>query len=82
MELRIEIEITVKESSSSSFYLPNNTTVYTFAWVRFRRAGQQGPIRTLTAALKRSIKTPYELQHTQNLAHFAQPLEIQMLKSF
>jgi len=24
----------------------------------------------------------YELQHTQNLAHFAQPLEIQMLKSF
>ena len=44
-------------SSSSSFYLPNNTTVYTFAWIRFRRAGQQGPIRTLTAALKRSIKT-------------------------
>ena len=43
-------------SSSSSFYLPNNTTVYTFAWIRFRRAGQQGPIRTLTAALKRSIK--------------------------
>jgi len=38
-------------------YLPNNTTVYTFAWIRFRRAGQQGPIRTLTAALKRSIKT-------------------------
>ena len=43
--------------SSSSYYLPNNTTVYTFAWIRFRRAGQQGPIRTLTAALKRSIKT-------------------------
>jgi len=42
---------------SSSFYLPNNTTVCTFAWIRFRRAGQQGPIRTLTAALKRSIKT-------------------------
>jgi len=39
--------------SSSSFYLPNNTTVYTFAWIRFRRAGQQGPIRTLTPALKR-----------------------------
>ena len=37
-------------------FLPNNTTVYTFAWIRFRRAGQQGPIRTLTAALKRSIK--------------------------
>ena len=36
--------------------MPNNTTVYTFAWIRFRRAGQQGPIRTLTAALKRSIK--------------------------
>jgi len=35
----------------SIIYLPNNTTVYTFAWVRFRRAGQQGPIRTLTAAL-------------------------------
>ena len=44
-------------SSSPSFYLPNNTTVYTFAWMRFRRAGQQGPIRTPTAALKRSIKT-------------------------
>jgi len=28
--------------------LPNNTTVYTFAWIQFRRAGQQGPIRTLT----------------------------------
>jgi len=24
----------------------------------------------------------YELQHTQNLAHFAQSLDIQMLKSF
>ena len=45
------------DTSSSSFYLPNNTTVCTFAWIRFRRAGQQGPIRTLTAALKRSIKT-------------------------
>jgi len=39
--------------SSSSFYLPNNTTVYTFARIRFRRAGRQGPIRTLTPALKR-----------------------------
>jgi len=39
--------------------LPNNTTVYTFAWIRFRRAGQQGPIRTLTAALKRSIKNSF-----------------------
>jgi len=47
---------TPQRSSSSSFYLPNNTTVYTFAWIRFRRAGQQGPIRTLTAALKCSIK--------------------------
>jgi len=41
-------------SSSSSFYLPNNTTVCTIAHLReydSRRAGQQGLIRTLTAAL-------------------------------
>jgi len=45
-------------SSSSSFYLPNNTAVCTFARTQYsRRAGQQGPIWTLTAALKRSIKT-------------------------
>jgi len=43
-------------SSSSSFYLPNNTTVCTFTSIHFRRAGQQGPTRTLTAALKRAIK--------------------------
>ena len=43
--------------SSSSCYLPNNATVCTPAWIRSRRAGQQGPIWTLTAALKRSIKT-------------------------
>ena len=45
---------TWSSSSSSSFYLPNNATVCTFAR---RRAGQQGPIRTLTAALKRLLKT-------------------------
>ena len=43
-------------SSSSSFYLPNNTTVCTFARIRFRRAGQQGLIRTLTAALNRRCR--------------------------
>ena len=37
-------------------YLPNNTTVCTFAPIQFRRAGQQGPTRTLTAALKCLIK--------------------------
>jgi len=46
-----------KDHHHHHFYLPNNTTVYTFAWIRFRRAGRQGPIRTLTVALKRSIKT-------------------------
>jgi len=30
--------------------------VCTFASIQFRRAGQQGPTRTLTAALKRVIK--------------------------
>jgi len=40
---------------SSSFYLPNNTTVCTFTSIHFRRAGQQGPTRTLTAALKQLV---------------------------
>jgi len=47
-------------------YLPNNTTVYTFAWVRFRRAGQQGPIRTLTAALKRRCVNLSRRQHLRD----------------
>ena len=38
-------------SSSSSFYLPDNTTVCTSTAIQFRRAGQQGLTRTLTAAL-------------------------------
>jgi len=38
-------------SSSSSFYLPDNTTVCTSTSIQFRRAGQQGQTRTLTAAL-------------------------------
>jgi len=38
------------------FYLPNNTTVCTPTATQFRRAGQQGPTRTLTAALERLIK--------------------------
>ena len=36
----------------SSFYLPNNTTLCTSTSIQFRRAGQQGPTRTLTAAPK------------------------------
>ena len=38
----------------------------------FRRAGQRGPIRTLTAALKRSTKTVtgYIFYHTnKNITH-------------
>ena len=42
--------------SLSSFHSPNNTTVCTFTMMQLRRAGQQGPTRTLTAALKRVIK--------------------------
>ena len=42
-------------SSSSLLYLPNNTTVCTSTSIQLRRAGQQGPTRTLTAALKRVI---------------------------
>jgi len=42
--------------SSSSLYLPNNTTVCTSTLIQFRRAEQQGPTRTLTAAPKRLIK--------------------------
>ena len=34
----------------------NNTTVCTSTSIQFRRAGQQGPTRTLTAVLKRWIK--------------------------
>ena len=41
---------------SSSFYLPNNTTVCASTSIQFRRVEQQGPTRTLTAALKRWIK--------------------------
>ena len=44
-------------SSSSSFYFPNNRTVCTSTWIQFRKAGQQGPTRTLTAALKRVINS-------------------------
>ena len=43
----------ISSSFSSSFYLPNNTTVCTSTSIQFRRAGQQDPTRTLTAALKR-----------------------------
>ena len=42
-------------SSSSLLYLPNNTTVCTSTSIQLRRAGQQFPTRTLTAALKRVI---------------------------
>ena len=38
------------------FYLPNNTTVCASTSIQMRKAGQQGPTRTLTAALKCSIK--------------------------
>ena len=58
-------------ASSSSFYLPNNTTVCTSTSIQVRRAGQQGPTRTLTAALKRSIKQllgrAYIFYHTSKI---------------
>jgi len=41
----------IKSSSSSSFYLPNNSTMCTSTSTQFRRAGKQGLTRTLTAAL-------------------------------
>ena len=44
-------------------YLPNNTTVCTFTSIQFTRAGQQGPTRTLTAALKRVIKQLLDSLH-------------------
>jgi len=37
-------------SSLSSFYLANNITVCRSTSIQFRRRGQQGPTRTLTAA--------------------------------
>ena len=40
----------------SSFYLPNTTTVCTSTSIQSTRARQQGPTRTLTAALKHVIK--------------------------
>ena len=46
-------------SSSSSFYLPNITTVCTSTSIQFIRAVQlleQGQTRTQTAAIKRSIR--------------------------
>jgi len=51
-----ERHVCISSSSSSSFYLPSNTTVCTSTSIQFRRAGQQGPTRTLTAALKRVIE--------------------------
>jgi len=48
-------EITVSDISSSSSYLPNNTTVCAFASIQFRRAGQQGPTRTLKRVIKQLL---------------------------
>ena len=49
------LKMCLLSSLSSSFYLPYITTVCTSTSIQFRRAGQQGPTRTLTAALKRLI---------------------------
>ena len=43
-------------SSSSSFYSSNNLAVRTSTSIQLRRAKQQGPTRTLAAALKRVLK--------------------------
>ena len=70
----IELEHQGKNSCtdrSSSFYLPNNTAVSTFASIHFRRAGQRGPTRTLTAALM-SIKQWYGTKlcyHDKNIRY-------------
>jgi len=59
-------------SSLSSFYFPNNTTVGTYASLQLSRAGQQGPTRTLTAALKRLIKHLLDIHSTTRVQFWAQ----------
>ena len=59
-------------SSLSSFYLPNNTTVGTYASLQLSRAGQQGPTRTLTAALERLIKHLLDIHSTTRVQFWAQ----------
>jgi len=54
----------------SPFCLPNNTTACTSTSVQFRRAGQQGPTRTLTAALKNMERfTNMSVVQTANEPH-------------
>jgi len=64
-------------SSSSLFYLPNNTTVWTSTSIQFRRAGQQGQTRTLTAALKRLIKQLLGTYFTTRAKHYKQTRKLE-----
>jgi len=66
-----------RRSSSSSFYLPNNTTVCTSTSIQSRRAGQQGPTRTLTVALKRVIKQLLGTYSTTLVKYYRQTRKLQ-----
>jgi len=70
--------------SSSSFYLPNNTTVCTFTSIQLRRAGQQGPTRALAAgqlsvtwATKQTTRNSFAPATTKNPLKSIIPHDIQ-----
>ena len=70
--------------SLSSFSLPNNTTVCTFTSIQLRRAGQQGPTRTLAAgqlsatwATKQTTRTSFAPATTKNPPKSIIPHDIQ-----
>ena len=71
------VKYPVSISSSSSFYSPNNTIVCTSTSIHFRRAGQQGPTRTLTAALKHSIKQLMGTYSTRQIKYYNQTRKLE-----
>ena len=60
-----------------SFYSPNNTTVCTSTSIHFRRAGHQGPTRTLTGALKHSIKQLMGTYSTRQIKYYNQTRKLE-----
>jgi len=60
--MKDEMEFLTRTSLSSSFYLPNNTTVCTSTSVQLRRAGQQGLTGTLSAVLEHTHPLKCEIK--------------------
>jgi len=60
-----------------SFYVPTNTTVCTSTSLQFRRAGQQGPTRKLTAALRRLLKQLLGTYSTTQVKYYKQTRKLE-----